>query len=381
MRLVDRYLLKELFPPFFLALTVFTLIMLTDRALRLTELVILKGVDISTVGLLFLYILPSFFAVTVPMAVLVAVLIAFGRLSAESEITAMAASGVSLGRLVPSVFSFCLIGAAITLWIMLSLLPAGNQAFKETMFQVVKTKATVGIHEGVFNDAFDGLVLYAQGVEGGNRLRGIFISNERTPKNPHILVAKEGVLLTDPDSLRVTLRLTDGAIHRLVPEREAYPVISFASNDVQLDLFGSRGGATTIPKGRREKTLSELSVEAATVKAAGGNASPLVVEIHKKFSIPAACLVFGLVGMPLGLTSRRSGKGSAFGLALAVIMVYYVFITAGENLAVDRKIPPGIAMWSPNVILGLLGAGLLYRARTGLPPSFSFRFLWTRETP
>ena len=184
MRLVDRYLLKELFPPFFLALTVFTLIMLTDRALRLTELVILKGVDISTVGLLFLYILPSFFAVTVPMAVLVAVLIAFGRLSAESEITAMAASGVSLGRLVPSVFSFCLIGAAITLWIMLSLLPAGNQAFKETMFQVVKTKATVGIHEGVFNDAFDGLVLYAQGVEGGNRLRGIFISNERTPKNP-----------------------------------------------------------------------------------------------------------------------------------------------------------------------------------------------------
>ena len=80
-------------------------------------------------------------------------------------------------------------------------------------------------------------------------------------------------------------------------------------------------------------------MEAATVKAAGGNASPLVVEIHKKFSIPAACLVFGLVGMPLGLTSRRSGKGSAFGLALAVIMVYYVFITAGENLAVDREDP------------------------------------------
>ena len=359
--LIDRYLLRELLSPFLLGLGVFTFVLLMDRILRLTELVITKGVALTDVLRLLVYILPSFFAITVPMAVLVAVLIAFGRLSSDSEITALKANGVGLVRLLPPVMGFCFAGFLVTLLIMLVLLPWGNQSFKTLMYRIVKSRAMVGIQAGVFNDTFDGLVLYASRITGGTTLSGVFISNERNPNNPHFIIAQRGRLMTDPSSLRIILRLYDGSIHRRGSDGETYPLIFFETNDLQLDILQSLSTGGKIPKGRREKTLSELLAEASRIQQRGGNPSPLWVEIHKKFSIPVACLVFGLVGIPLGIRSRRSGRSAGFAIAIGVILVYYVFITAGEKLAVDRRLSPALAMWTPNLLLAAAGM-FLFRA-------------------
>ncbi len=359
--LLDRYLLRDLFPPFLLGIGVFTFVLLTDRILRLTELVIVKGVEVGTVLTLVAYLLPSFFAVTVPMAVLVAVLTGFGRLSADGEITACKAAGVSLYRMARPVLVFALLTGGLTLATMLWLLPHGNHSFKTLLYRVMMSKATIGIEEGVFNEAFDRMVLYVHEVSLPT-LRGIFLYNARDPEQPYIIVAREGTLTADPSAYRLLLRLRDGTIHRAMnrptPREDPPPMVTFKTNDLQIDLPGPLAAMGSAPKGNREKTLRELREEIRALEAQGLSTVSLRVEVHKKFSLPVACLVFALLGIPLGIRARRSGRWASLAVGIGIILLYYILITSGENLAHDRRLPAWLAMWSPNLLLGAAGGYL-----------------------
>jgi lipopolysaccharide export system permease protein len=358
--LLDRYLLRDLFPPFLLGIGVFTFVLLTDRILRLTELVIVKGVELGTVLTLVAYLLPSFLAVTVPMAVLVAVLTGFGRLSADGEITACKAAGVSLYRMARPVLFFALLTGGLTLATMLWLLPHGNHSFKTLLYRVMTSKATIGIEEGVFNETFDRMVLYVHEVSPPT-LRGIFLYNVRDPEQPYLIVAREGTLVSDPSAYRLFLRLRDGTIHpagRGTPREAPPPMVTFKTNDLQIDLPGPLAAMGNAPKGNREKTLGELRAEVQSLEAQGLHATSLRVEVHKKFSIPAACLVFALLGIPLGIRAGRSGRWSSLAVGIGIILLYYILITSGENLAHERRLPAWLAMWSPNLLLGAAGGYL-----------------------
>jgi len=362
MRIIRRYIILEMINPFFTGLAIFTFVLLMDKVLSLTELVINKGVSVAVVGRLILYLLPSFFVLTIPMAVLVATLMAFGRLSTDSEITALKASGVSLYSLFVPVVLFSLVATFVTFFIYVKALPWGNYSFRLTLFNLARSKAAVGIKERVFNSTFEGLDIYVDEVASDNSFKGVMIADSRDPENPQVIFAKRGVLISDPDSLKVILRLYEANSHpKYITRATRYKIINFPVSDFVLTLQKDTGGIMEIPQSDRDMPISRLYETFKAEKQAGRRYYSYLIELHKRFSIPIACLIFGLIGTPLGIRSRRAGKSGGFAISIGLILIYYIFITGGENLGDEGKIPAVLATWTPNLLLGGLGAVLLTR--------------------
>jgi lipopolysaccharide export system permease protein len=372
-RILDRYIWKELFFPFCLGIFVFTFLLLIDKIFDLTDLIINKGVPVHLVALLLAYILPAFLVLTVPIGFLLAILVAFGRLSADMEIVALKASGVSPLRLLRPVLVFACGSALLTGWLMVEAVPRANYAFKSLIFDILRTQAAVGLKERVFNDTFGNFVIYVEEMAPDQiGLRNVFVADERNPDELRVVTAKEGRLLSDEVNRRVTLRLINGTVHETVPRTfQKYRQVMFRLYDLTLTLENPLVRAGEAPKGDREMTVTELWQNAAETAQAGGNSAPYWVEIHKKYAIPTACVVFAVIGVPLGIRAHRGGRWAAFVVLLPVVLFYYIFLTVGEQLGDHRRIPPWVAMWTPNLIVGALGLYLLRATVTERPLPFS----------
>ena len=361
LRTLDRYIYKEIFPAFFLGLILFTFFLLIDKIFDLTELLINKGVPGWMVGMLLVYILPAFLVLTIPMALLLAILVCFTRLSGDMEIVALKASGISPIRLLRPVLGVAVLAVLATFFLFVEAVPWGNLSFKQLVFQILQARASTGIKERVFNDAFGHFVIYVEEISPSQvGLRGLFISDDRDPALSRIITAKEGRLISDEVTKRITLRLLDGIVHEMdAKTRATYRQVAFAIYDLTLAIENPLVAAAQAPKGDREMTLDELRKMASDVARTQGNPNPFLVEWHKKFSIPAACLVFALVGLPLGIRTHKGGKPAALILALAIILLYYVGLTLGEDLGDRGYVWPWLAMWTPNLLVGAIGFLLL----------------------
>lgn len=363
-----RYLIRELIPSFFLGLAGFTFVLFTGRILQLTELLVNKGISFTPILLLLYYLLPSFLMLTIPMATLLAVLLTFNRLSGDNEITALKASGVSLYQLVPPVLAFACVAYAATLFFSLYALPRANQASRDLLYQMASTKAHAGVEERVFNDDFEGLVLYVERVEPKTfRWEKVFISDARNAADVHTIVAREGEVLSDPERLTVHLRLKNGSIHRLGDKPEAYQKIDFDTYNLRLDL------RTGMPKPHEkhpaDMSLKELSRAIRSLEAQHLNVKFHWIKIHEKFSIPLACIIFGILGIPLGVQSRpgRTGRSMGFAWSIVMILLYYLLTNAGTSLAERGTMLLEAAMWGPNFLFSSLGAYLLVKAANESP--------------
>jgi LPS export ABC transporter permease LptF/LPS export ABC transporter permease LptG len=361
-KIIDRYVWKELLLPFVLGIFVFTFLLLIDKIFDLTDLIINKGVPVYLVALLLAYILPAFLVLTIPIGFLLAILVAFGRLSADMEIVALKASGVSPLRLLRPVLVFAAATSVLTGWLMIEAVPRANYAFKSLIFDILRTQASVGLKERIFNDTFGNFVIYIEEMAPDQiGLRNVFVADERNPDGIRLITAKEGRLLSDEVNRRVTLRLVNGTVHETGPRTlQKYRQVMFRLYDLTLTLENPLVKSGNTPKGDREMSLTELHENATVVGAAGGNSAPFVVEIHKKYAIPAACLVFAIVGVPLGIRAHRGGRWAAFVVLLPVVLFYYIFLTVGETLGDARRIPAWAAMWTPNLVVGALGLYLLW---------------------
>lgn len=402
---LHRYILQELIGPFFLGILIFTFVLLMDRILELIELVINKGVELQVVLQLVLYIIPSFLVLTVPMAVLVATLTAFGRLSTDSEITAMKASGISLYMLYRPVLLFSLLATATTFMVYTKALPWGNYQFRVLMYELARTKATVGLKQQVFDTTFPGLTIYIDEIdEKDQSFNGVMVSDTRDPKNALILFARRGRLISDEKALRVILRLENGVSHPkdVRPNPLKYQMVAFPMLDYTLRLQEEHQEKISIPLTDREMSIAQLwerytmvrqpqkdgsapgspetprssesqAISPVTLWEIGQEflwesflllnplSSPYLVELHKRFAFPVACLAFGLIATPLGIQSRRAGKSGGYAISVVLLLVYYIFITAGESLGDDGKLPVFLAVWTPNFLLGSTGIVLLNR--------------------
>ena len=361
---MTKYVLQEMTGPFLLGLLIFTFVLLMDKLLDLIEYVISKGVSLNVVLELVLYIMPSFLVLTIPMAVLVATLTAFGRLSTDSEIIAMKASGISLYSLFVPVVSFAVIACGLTFFLYTKALPWGNHNFRVTLYELARTKASIGLKEHVFNDAFRGLVIYIDEIsDADNTFKGIMISDSRDQQNPQVIFAKKGRLITDEKALRVILRLEDGATHpKQIITPLKYQIGEFPSLDILLSFQEEGETGISIPRTDRDMTISQLHEQYVKLKQQDKRlSSPYLVELHKRFSIPFACIIFGLIGTPLGIQSKRAGKSGGYAISVFLLLIYYIFITAGESLGDDGKLPVFLAVWTPNVLLGSIGILLLIR--------------------
>jgi lipopolysaccharide export system permease protein len=363
----DLYILKEILPIFFIGLMIFTVILLMDKILKLIELIVTRGVNISQIVMLLLFISPSFLVFTIPMAVLLAILLAFGRLSSDSEITAFKASGMSLYQLFLPVSIFSICAYLLTTFLVFYGLPWGNRGFKATLYMIAQSKADIEIKERVFNDTFDGLVVYVDKVPiQGKRMEGILIHDERDQGKLITIFARGGFLASDPKSQEVILRLLDGDVHRIDHQANTYQKIKFDTYDLKLEI-----GKTFMRMDKKlkdkEMSIDDIKEKIVEMKKRGGDTTPLKVELHRRYAFPFACIVFGLIGVPLGIQPRRSGRSYGFIFSILVILAYYISLTASEIFAIRRALPAFLAGWAPNLLFGGLGIYLLIKAAKESP--------------
>ena len=213
MGVLDRYLLRELAAPFGLGLVLLTFFLFIDRVYQLTDLVITKGVPSQLVFQLLVYMLPSFLALALPMAFLIAVLLAGGRLAGDLEITAFKAAGVSVVRLFQPVLVAAVAAGVATAMLTLVVGPIANREFQRQLFRILQSRAVSGLQERVFNTTFGDVTIYVEEVVSSTTLRGVLVSDERDPKLSRIITAREGRLVTDDENRRLTLRLLQGAVN------------------------------------------------------------------------------------------------------------------------------------------------------------------------
>jgi LPS export ABC transporter permease LptF/LPS export ABC transporter permease LptG len=363
--LLDRYVIHEIVPPTFLGLLVFTFILLLQQITILTGNLIARSAPPATILRVFLNLLPSILSVTIPMAFLLGVLLAFGRFASDSEIVALRASGVSPGRLLRPVLVVATAAFFLTFYVMAVALPAANQAYIQLMFSLVVRQARTSVKPRVFsNDLLRSrtIVLFVSDIPAGTgEWKDVFVHDTRDPRNPRVILARGGRLVIDENEKTLELHLEKGVLHSSAAQTpETYEQQYFRTLDLPLP-FDALVPPVALSKGERELNLRELTERIRSMDAAGKGeaANSLRVERHKKYAIPTACFVFGLLGLALSLGSRKEARSAAFALSIAVIFVYYVFIKLGEHAGDTGLISPFFGMWSANLVLGALALGLL----------------------
>src|SRR5512143_72331 len=271
MKILDKYIIKEFLPPFFLGLLLFTFVLLINKVYRLTELVVNKGVSVWEIFRLISYIMPSFLTLTIPMAVLLAALVAFGRMSTDSEITAFKATGFSLYRLMFPVMALSVVAMVATAYFSLYLGPMKARNFKKDLFYLAKSRAAISIDEEVFNDSFKNLIIYAQKTPAANEMEGVFISDERDPKEPYVIIAQKGAIDVDLATGLAYVNLNSGSIHKKGNKPGSYQEIDFDTNRLSINLYEKFFKEEGPKKSKREMSLTELRDMARAVSTSLDN--------------------------------------------------------------------------------------------------------------
>jgi LPS export ABC transporter permease LptG len=379
---LDRYIVRELISPFCFGGALFTFFLVIDRIYHLTDLVITKGVPFYLVVQLLVFMLPSFLAHTMPMALLVAVLLAGGRLAGDLEIIACKAAGISTLRLFRPVLAAALVVMAITASLTLIVNPLANREFQRQLFRILQSRAVSGLSERVFNATFGDVIIYVEDVSASQvALRGLLVSDERDAKISRIITAKEGRLLTDEANQRITLRLIEGAVSEadvlpaapVVPSATVgaspptggaasaarYRLTSFSIYDMSLAVDSPLRSAPRGDKPEKDLSLGSLHARIAALAGDRSARTPFVVEWHKRFAFPVAALVFAIIAFPLAVRSHRGGRSIALVGSLAILVAYYLILTSLENSALRLRLPAALAIWAPNVLFALAGVTLL----------------------
>lgn len=370
--LIHRYLFTELVPPFAINLAFFTFIFLTSRILDITNLVVNHGVGLLQVLLVIVYTIPYFMVFVIPMAVMMAVLLTFLRLSGDNEIMALKAGGVNVTALLPPVVVFCLLGGLLTAFMSIYGQPWGRSSAKQLVVRIAASSIDIGLKERQFNDTFDGIVLYVSQVDTQTRtLRDVFIENQQDDKLASTVVAPRGQLLRAADGLTWRLRLFDGTIHQVDLQEFRANAIRFDTYDLTLSLAQMLEPQKRPSKHRREMNLAELRQYIREHQAArdAGYFNALM-RYHKMFSIPFACLVLGFLAMPLGMQAKRVSKSYGLGLGLVFFMLYYLLLSAASVFGESGRLPPIAAVWMPNLVMAAVGVFLFVRMAQERPLRF-----------
>jgi lipopolysaccharide export system permease protein len=314
-----------------------------------------------------LFISPSFLVFTVPTSILLGTLLTFGRLSADSEITAFKTSGTSLYQLFVPIVAYALVGCLFTGFLVFYGLPWGNRGFRAMLYLIAQSKADVEIKERVFNDVFDGLVVYVDKVPvQGKRMEGVLIHDERDKARLNTIFAREAFMINNPATQEVVLRLTDGDIHRFEPRNNTFQKVRFSAYDLRLEL-----AKTFVALGRKlrdhEMSIDEIREKIRQIRARGGETTSLEVELHNRYAIPFACLIFVLIGVPLGIQPRRSGRSHGFIFSILILLAFYISLIAFEMFATRKIIPPLVASWAPYALFTSFGAYLFVKAANESP--------------
>jgi LPS export ABC transporter permease LptF/LPS export ABC transporter permease LptG len=368
MRILTRYILREVLSYALLGGVVFTFILFTTRLGAILEIFVRGSATLADVARLIAYFLPEALVVTIPMSVLVGILLGLSRLASDSEITAMRAAGIGALSFVRMISLVALGALLLGLGNSLYLLPHSASALLRLEDKLKYAQASFSVEPRVFDEDFKNIVLYVQDVRPGTGAalwQHVFIADLTQPANPRITTADQALVTTEgPGDLHLLLK--NGSEHEISETQpDDYNVETFATADLPM-----QAGAQDDTHISRLNThvealsLSELRKNIATSKDKK-TVRQDTIELNKRFSYPCACLVLMLVGVPLGLSSKRGGKSTGFVLTILLVFGYYLLSSIGVALASQGKLSPVLGVWAANILFAVAGMILLQQLSAG----------------
>ena len=365
MRILTRYIWSEVLSHALIGGALFTFILVMKNLGQLLEMAVRNSASLGGVIKIFLYTLPDFFIVTIPMAVLVGVLLGLSRLAADSEITAMRAAGIGVWSFVRVLSTIAVLAWLVSLGNSLYLAPRATAAFLNLEDSLKNQQASFEVQPRVFYENFKNYVLYVQDVRasaGAAQWQRVFLADLSNPADPKITTADQATVVNQGDGALV-MRLRNGAEHELVNTAgdAQYQVSTFAESELPLSM----GEQDDQHIGHSDTPIRAMGNRALYQKAHEPGGRWYEIEMQKRFAYPVACLVLMLIGIPLGLSSRRGGKSAGFVLTVALVFIYYFLSSTGVALARQGKVPVFAGVWTANILFGLCGLLLLRQMANG----------------
>jgi lipopolysaccharide export system permease protein len=359
---VDFYVFREVLSPLCMGLLVLTFALVVGRLLKLIEMMVNHGVTPMQILQLLGYIIPGFLELTLPMAILLGTLLGFGRMSADHELIAARACGISLYRLAAPVMLLAVCTWALASWMAFEVRPWANSSLRAQLYHLVRSNATAGLKEKVFNRSLPGLVVYVDRIKPPDtRLSGILISDERNPREQSTIIARKGLVIPNENSETITIRLTDGSVFGSDVDGTSTHISRFGTYDLTIRPGEALG---VIHHDPTEMSMHELRSVIARGRTTGHRNYEAETEYAQKFTVPMATVLFALLGVTLGLKPARGGQSERFGICLAFFFLYYVLMKAGEALAEAGRVNAFLAMSIPDIFFGVMAVWLFHRSAT-----------------
>ncbi len=375
--ITNRYILKEMFIPFSINIFIFTFLFLMTEMIEITNWVVNYKLSIWSVLAFIFYTLPWFLMFIIPMSVMLAVLLTFLRLSSDNEIVAIKSGGLSIYGLLPPVLIFALIGFLLTIFITLYGIPRAKASLEEMALKVAASNADIGLKERTFTDAFKGVMLYVNKVDLKNKkLIDVFIEDKRQPEIVTTVVAPEGRLISEPEKFIYHLILSNGSIHQTNLKERSVNSIQFNTYTLSLDFKKEMGPVTRKKKHREEMSIAELRQFIKDSANKDEDYYKAKIVLHRRFSIPVACLALGLLAFPLGIQSKSTKRSFGLIACLFFFFLYYLLLTAGYSFGESGAYPAVIGMWLPNFVIA--GIGLYFLRQIGRERSLKLYLLAQR---
>jgi LPS export ABC transporter permease LptG/LPS export ABC transporter permease LptF len=363
-RILTRYILKEVLSYAFLGGVLFTFVLVMPNLPNLMELIVRNSASMGAIGEIFLLMLPHMLTVTIPMAVLVGILLGLSRLASDSEITAMRASGIGVWSFVGVVALVAVAGWGVDMANTLYFSPKASVAIRHLESELLNAQASYQVQPRVFNEEFKNYVFYVQDVVPGSSTanwKQIFLADLTNPAAPKITTGASATVVNRKGEGAI-MRLRDGTEHETVAGKpDEYKVQTFTEADFPLSLAAHSNQRIT----RSDTPILAMSNRELWARGHGPEGRPYRIELQKRLAFPAACLVLMLVGVPLGLASRRGGKGAGFVLTVLLVFIYYFLSSTGTTLARQEKLPVIVGVWLVNILFAAFGLFLLRQMATG----------------
>jgi LPS export ABC transporter permease LptF/LPS export ABC transporter permease LptG len=363
MRILTRYILREVTTHALIGVGVFTFVFFTRDLGQILELVVRNSAPLPSVAQVFFLIVPATLTISIPAGVLVGILIGLSRLAADSEITAMRASGIGVWSFLRIVSIFAVGAWLLALANSVYVAPRSQAAMARLQDQLKSSQISFEVQPRVFYEGFPQLVLYVQNVqaaEGAAVWKGVFIADTSNPGSPRITLAEQGIMVSEGTNT-LHLRLTNGSTHEMDPKTPGnYQISTFEHTDLPIPVPQADTGKEQEPAPVSQLKTTELW------RQAHDKANPMSrwdwIELHRRFALPTSCLVLALVGIPLGLSSKKGGKSTGFVLAILLVFTYYFASLVGVSLARQGRVSPGFGVWLADLVFFVGGAFLLWRA-------------------
>jgi len=365
---LHKYILSEIWPTFLTCLLVFVFIVLAARMMNIMEWVLNRGVHPVLLLKMIIYLMPRVLLFALPAASLMAVFLAFLRLSGDNEILALKSSGISLYQMLPPVLIVSLLVFSMAILLSLFGTPWGNRSFKDLVFKIAQSKADLGLKERVFCEPFDNITFYINSLSSRDRMmKNIFLVDRREKSATNTIVAKEGRILLHPKARIITIQFKEGTIFSVGEGFDTVRTVGFDKYNINIGLDDIMPSISSREKSPKEMSLGELmdGIKKGIKDETGHN--EMVIALMEKFTIPLAVFFMGIIGVPLGAQIQARGRFLGILISLLVFFLYYITLAGVRSIGETGALPPHVGPWLPVIFLFFSGGYFIYRAANERP--------------